>query len=166
VDPGHLVPDLRRDRRSLDEALKPELYFAYGSNLDEQQMRERCPGSRPLFRATLPGHRLDFTHYSAARWKGGTADIVPDRSATVWGLVYEMGSGDFAKLDRWEGGYARVTLRVLDDAGEPHEVTSYSVRDKGSFPPHAIYLGKILREADRLGFPRAYLEALRGRYPV
>jgi hypothetical protein len=165
VDPGHLVPDLRRDRRSLDEALKPELYFAYGSNLDAQQMRERCPGSRPLFRATLPGHRLDFTHYSAARWKGARrTSFRPVRHRV--GLVYEMGSGDFAKLDRWEGGYARVTLRVLDDAGEPHEVTSYSVRDKGSFPPHAIYLGKILREADRLGFPRAYVEALRARYPV
>ena len=64
-----------------------------------------------------------------------------------------MGDGDFAKLDRWEGGYERVALRVEDDAGAPHEVTSYSVRDKGSFAPHEIYLGKILREAERLGFP-------------
>jgi len=128
-------------------------------------MRERCPGSRPLFRATLPDHRLDFTHYST-RWKGGTADIVPDASAVVRGFVYEMGDGDFAKLDRWEGGYERVVLRVFGDAGEAHEVTSYSVRERGSFPPHAIYLGKILREAERLGFPREYVEALRARYPV
>lgn len=129
-------------------------------------MGERCPGSRPLFRATLPGHRLDFTHYSAARWKGGTADVVADASETVWGLVYEMGDGDFAKLDRWEGGYARVALRVFDDDAEPHEVTSYSVRDKGIFPPHRIYLNKILGEAVRLGFPGAYVDALRARYPV
>ena len=27
------------------------LYFAYGSNLDAEQMRERCPASRTLFRA-------------------------------------------------------------------------------------------------------------------
>jgi gamma-glutamylcyclotransferase (GGCT)/AIG2-like uncharacterized protein YtfP len=128
-------------------------------------MRERCPGSRPLFRATLPGHRLDFTHYST-RWQGGTADVVADASASVWGVVYEMSGGDFEKLDRFEGGYARVALRVFDDAGEPHEVTSYAVRDRGSFPPHAIYLGQILREAERLGFPRAYVQALRARYPV
>jgi gamma-glutamylcyclotransferase (GGCT)/AIG2-like uncharacterized protein YtfP len=129
-------------------------------------MRERCPGSRPLFRATLPAHRLDFTHYSAARWKGGTADIVADPSATVWGMVYAMGDGDFAKLDRWEGGYERVSLRVFADDGEPHEVTSYSVREKGSFPPHRIYLNKILGEAVRLRFPGPYVEALRARYPV
>ena len=127
-------------------------------------MRERCPGSRALFRARLRGHRLDFTHFSASRWKGGTADVVPDDGATVWGLVYAMGDGDFALLDRWEGGYDRVVLSVEDDAGTQHEVTSYSVRDKGSFPPHEIYLGKILREAERLGFPSEYVAGLRARY--
>jgi hypothetical protein len=146
------------------EALIRELYFAYGSNLDEQQMRERCPGSRALFRARLGGHRLDFTHLSATRWQGGTADIVPDADAMVFGLVYAMGDGDFAKLDRWEGGYDRVGLRVEDDAGVIHEVTSYSVRDKGLFAPHESYLGKILREAERLGFPGDYVAALRARY--
>ena len=127
-------------------------------------MRERCQGSRALFRARLRGHRLDFTHFSASRWKGGTADVVPDDGATVWGLVYAMGDGDFALLDRWEGGYDRVVLSVEDDAGTQHEVTSYSVRDKGSFPPHEIYLGKILREAERLGFPSEYVAGLRARY--
>ena len=127
-------------------------------------MRERCPGSSALFRARLRGHRLDFTHFSASRWKGGTADIVPDAAATVWGLVYTMGDGDFARLDRWEGGYERVVLRVWDDAGAQHEVTTYSVRDKGSFAPHENYLGKILREAQRLGFPSDYVTALRARY--
>ena len=145
------------------EALTPELYFAYGSNLDEQQMRERCPGSRALFRARLAGHRLDFTHLST-RWRGGTADIVPDPDATVLGLVYAMGDGDFDRLDRWEGGYERVRLRVEDDAGASHPVTTYSVREKGSFAPHELYLGKILREAERLRFPAEYTAELRARY--
>ena len=127
-------------------------------------MRERCPGARALFRARLRGHRLDFTYLSASRWKGGTADIVPDAAATVWGLVYTMGDGDFAKLDRWEGGYDRVVMQVEDDAGERHEVTTYSVRDKGSFRPREKYLGKILREGERLGFPGEYVAALRARY--
>ncbi len=126
-------------------------------------MRERCPGARTLFRARLPGHRLDFTHFST-RWQGGTADIVPEPASVVLGLVYEMGDGDFAKLDRFEGGYERVSLRVEDDAGAVHEVTSYSVRDKGRFAPHEIYLGKILRESERLGFPAAHVAELRARY--
>jgi gamma-glutamylcyclotransferase (GGCT)/AIG2-like uncharacterized protein YtfP len=129
-------------------------------------MRSRCPGSRAAFRARLPGHRLDFTHYSASRWLGGTADIVRDPDETVWGLVYVMGEGDLERLDPWEGGYERVALRVVDDAGETHDVTSYTVRDKGRFPPHEIYLGKILREGTRLEFPSAYVDALRARYGV
>ena len=148
------------------QALNGELYFAYGSNLDEQQMRERCPGSRALFRALLRGHRLDFTYLSAARWGGGTADIVPETGATVFGLVYAMGDGDFARLDAFEAGYRRVELQVEDDAGAAFAVTSYSVREKGSFAPHELYLGKILREAERLRFPEEYLARLRGRYGV
>lgn len=127
-------------------------------------MRERCPGSRALFRARLRAHRLAFTHFSGTRWLGGTADVAPDESATVWGLVYAMGDGDAALLDRWEGGYERVVLCVEDDEGRLHEVTSYSVRDKGSFAPHEIYLGKILRAAERLGFPSEYVADLRARY--
>ena len=127
-------------------------------------MLERCPGSRALFRARLHGHRLDFTHFSASRWKGGTADVVPDASETVWGLVYEMGDGDFEKLDRWEGGYDRVRLTVEDDRGERHGVTSYSVREKGRFAPHEIYLGTILGAAERLRFPDEYVASLRARY--
>lgn len=127
-------------------------------------MRERCPGSRALFRARLRAHRLAFTHFSASRWQGGTADVVPDESATVWGLVYALGDGDAALLDRFEAGYERVRLRVEDDEGRLHEVTSYSVRDKGDFAPHELYLGKILREAERLGFPSEYVAELRARY--
>ncbi len=127
-------------------------------------MRERCPGSRALFRARLRGHRLDFTHYSASRWQGGTADVVPDDGGTVWGLVYAMGDGDFAWLDRWEGGYERVALLVEDDAGEHHGVTTYTVREKGGFRPHEIYLDKILRAAERLDFPSEYVAGLRARY--
>ena len=40
------------------------LYFAYGSNLDAEQMKARCPTARPLRTARLADHRLGFTHYS------------------------------------------------------------------------------------------------------
>jgi hypothetical protein len=35
-------------------------YFAYGSNLDERQMRARCPEAALLCRATLDNHALVF----------------------------------------------------------------------------------------------------------
>ncbi|MDY0002073.1 MAG: gamma-glutamylcyclotransferase family protein [Polyangia bacterium] len=40
--------------------MKPVLYFAYGSNLDQAQMRRRCPTAAPIGPATLDGWRLAF----------------------------------------------------------------------------------------------------------
>lgn len=34
------------------------LYFAYGSNMDREAMRVRCPNSRALGRARLARHRF------------------------------------------------------------------------------------------------------------
>ncbi|MEE8314598.1 MAG: gamma-glutamylcyclotransferase family protein [Myxococcota bacterium] len=134
-----------------------ELYFAYGSNLDADQMGERCPGSRNRFRARLPHHRLDFTHYSR-RWSGGAADVVPHRGSLVWGIVYER--VDFVRLDRFEGGYERVVLQVLDDDDRMHDVTTYCVLDKGRYPPSELYVEKMLRWAKRWKFPESYLSQL------
>ena len=39
-------------------ALRGELYFAYGSNLDAEQMRARCPTARGLERARLRDHHI------------------------------------------------------------------------------------------------------------
>jgi gamma-glutamylcyclotransferase (GGCT)/AIG2-like uncharacterized protein YtfP len=134
------------------------LYFAYGSNLDALQMRARCPGARPLERARLPGHRLAFTHYST-RWSGGAADVVPDARCAVWGLVYEMGPDDFAKLDPFESGYARVALDV-ELAAERTRVLSYAVREREQFAPHPVYLEKMLRWGARWRLPGDYLAEL------
>jgi hypothetical protein len=126
-------------------------------------MRARCPTARPLERARLCDHGLGFTHF-AARWQGGAADVVPERGASVWGLVYAMGPEDFGRLDRFEGGYDRVELEV-ETGARRLRVTSYAVRDKGRFPPHPEYLAKMLRWGSRWRLPGDYLaEALaRGR---
>jgi hypothetical protein len=137
------------------------LYFAFGSNLDADQMAQRCPGSRPGFRARLPDHRLAFTHPSR-RWGGGAADVIAAPGDSVWGLVWELGPGDLDRLDHYELGYARIALEVLDDAGRSHPVTSYSVRTKGEHRPTRLYLDKMLRWGERWQLPPDYLAGLRG----
>jgi gamma-glutamylcyclotransferase len=136
------------------------LYFAFGSNLDAEQMAERCPGSRAAFRARLADHRIDFT-YPSRRWGGGAADIVPAPGESVWGMVWELTEGQLEILDRFEQGYERVELLVLDAAGRPHRVASYRVRDKGTHRPTRHYLDKMLRWGARWEFPDDYLALLR-----
>jgi hypothetical protein len=142
--------------------MSPELYFAYGSNLDAEQMRARCPTARGLERAELPAHRLDFTHYST-RWQGGAADVLSAPGSAVFGVVYAMGPGDFARLDPFESGYERIELAVTAPGLGRLRVTSYTVREKGAFAPHPTYLEKMLRWGARWRLPGTYLAELAGR---
>jgi gamma-glutamylcyclotransferase (GGCT)/AIG2-like uncharacterized protein YtfP len=131
------------------------LYFAYGSNLDAEQMKARCPTARARCTARLADHRLGFSHYSK-RWSGGAADVLPAPGRSVWGLVYEMGPDDFARLDPFESGYRRVEL-ALDAGGATLAATSYTVVEKGEFAPQPVYLEKMLRWGARWRLPGEYL---------
>src|SRR5437762_294637 len=66
------------------------LYFAYGSNLDWAQMKQRCPLAKFVCRAKLPAHRLAFTLKSARR-DCGVADVLPDQAKDVWCRLRTLG---------------------------------------------------------------------------
>ncbi|KAI3332878.1 hypothetical protein F4824DRAFT_474009 [Ustulina deusta] len=87
-----------------------QLYFAYGSNLWLKQMATRCPNSYYAGRAVLPDYRWQIN-------ERGYANIVPTSGFTVHGLVYELGAGDEARLDRSEGvssgAYSKAYLPVI-----------------------------------------------------
>lgn len=137
------------------------LYFAYGSNLDAEQLAARCPSARGLHRASLADHRLDFTHFSR-RWRGGAADVVAERGARVWGALYALELDDLTRLDAFEGGYDRLVLSVATDSAPRVEVTTYTVRSKGLHAPSREYLDKMLRWGSHWELPSAYLRSLRG----
>jgi gamma-glutamylcyclotransferase (GGCT)/AIG2-like uncharacterized protein YtfP len=78
------------------------LYFAYGSNLDREQMQRRCPGARLVGRAVLHGYRLAFAGWSQG-WGGGVATVEPCPGSHVPGAIYEVTAEHVATLDRAEG---------------------------------------------------------------
>src|SRR5436190_8726446 len=84
------------------------LYFAYGSNMDEQRVKaaNRCPNARFIFNAVLPGHRLVFT--SDGQTGGCAADAVPDPASSVWGVVYDITDSDRRQLDDGEAQAIRA----------------------------------------------------------
>src|SRR6266852_2762897 len=79
-DTAAIVFHKTRDARANDETNSSflMLYFAYGSNMDEQRVKaaNRCPDARFIFNALLPGHRLVFTRGGEA--DRCAADAVPD----------------------------------------------------------------------------------------
>lgn len=72
------------------------LYFAYGSNMDVEQMARRCPRSRPLGAARLMRHRL-------AVMREGWLTAMRDPTAAVEGVLWDVALADMRALDRYEG---------------------------------------------------------------
>ena len=121
-------------------------YFAYGSNLNQKQMLERCPDSKPRFIATLPNYKLVFVGWSRQR-RGGVASIKPFRGEKVLGAIYEVSDRDLRQLDSKEGypdNYNRLKVTVFKEKGEPVEAITYiKARQSEETPPSPEYLSII-----------------------
>ena len=142
------------------------LYFAYGSNLDVQQMPHRCAEAVQLVApGCLHGYALAFTTYTSS-WGGGVADVVVAPHQEVWGLVYDISREGLARLDVYEG-YPHLYTRFQDTIdtaqGVLTDVWIYTVVDKQEFvAPSVEYVGIIQRAARCFAFPAAYRAWLDG----
>lgn len=136
-------------------------YFAYGSNMNASQMAERCPDSRFLTKARLPGYRLDFTTYSTSR-DGGAADIVAEDGAELWGIVYEVSDADLTELDRREGSkYRRIAVQVQPPGQDELPTSAYEVMNKQEFQqPTQDYLQLLIDAARHHDFPDTYVRQI------
>jgi len=140
------------------------LVFAYGSNMHPERMLSRVPGAVARGRARLAGHRLVLNK------RGGDgsakANLAPDAEGQVWGVVWELAAEAVVELDRHEGGYRRVLLRVEAD-GDELEVEAYLSERLTDDPlPFDWYLAHLVRGARAHGLPEAYvtwLESLPSR---
>lgn len=137
-------------------------YFAYGSNMDERQMRRSAPAAKLVGHARLDGYRMEFTVYSE-RWEGGAANIEPDPDGHVWGIVWDVTDDDLDRLDTYEGHptfYRREGVTVETPEG-PLECTTYRIaHQRGYVRPTDDYLNRI-RSAIRVhGLPPEALDIL------
>lgn len=73
-----------------------EYYFAYGSNLNKNQMDNRCPENEKVGMGTLKG-------YSWIINERGAANIVESMDDEVIGIIYKISDNDEDKLDKYEG---------------------------------------------------------------
>jgi gamma-glutamylcyclotransferase (GGCT)/AIG2-like uncharacterized protein YtfP len=149
-------------------------YFAYGSNLDPDQMHERGPGHRVIGLGALREHHLVFPLYSN-RWGGGVSSVQPHHGHTVWGVLYELTEDDLRRLDEIEGFrgpqdqhniYDRehMTIELVrpDDGSFPRRVRAdlYVARPSNPSPPSRRYLDTLLKGARHHRLPEDYIAML------
>jgi gamma-glutamylcyclotransferase (GGCT)/AIG2-like uncharacterized protein YtfP len=143
-----------------------ELYFAYGSNLDIKQVKQRCRNCdvRKVSVGYLPKYRLAFTQFYEP-WGGGVADIVESPNNCVWGILYALTMDAMKLLDAYEGyptDYDRTQHSIITPEGDCYTAWVYSVKRKdGEFiPPSRKYLNILKQTAKDSGFPIEYLSYL------
>ena len=73
--------------------------IAYGSNLNVERMRQRCPGAEVFGTSTILGYRMLFKQSMT----GAYATIEQDANSCVPVVVYRMTAAAEARLDRFEG---------------------------------------------------------------
>lgn len=132
-------------------------YFAYGSNMDPEQMAERCPGSVPVGACTLKGFKFLIN-------SNGVATIVQNEVKTVIGVLWRI-SGEHKKtLDYYEGvadnKYFEDTVSIEKINGEITDALVYIANESNPGPPREGYLEKILRGAQYFKLPENYIAEL------
>jgi hypothetical protein len=141
------------------------IYAAYGSNMDPEQMLERCPHSPAAGTGWLNGWRLSFGGEELG-WDGALAMVVPDPESQVFVALYDLSPHDLELLDYWEGAdtglYNKIKLRVSTlDADVLAWVYVLDGYEGGL--PSARYLGLIAEAAQAAGAPDEYVAELRAR---
>lgn len=137
-------------------------YFAYGSNMDQTQMAERCPKVVLIGSARLIGYRLAFTIFSPKR-NCGCADILMSSQDEVHGLLYSVTSKEMEALDRFEGHpnhYRQIQVTVNTQDGEVSAFSYEVVHKQDSLDPSKHYLHLITAAADLHNFPTSYRSML------
>lgn len=80
--------------------MKETYYFAYGSNMNLDQMAYRCPAASVVEKVKLEGYRLTF----CGRGKGsGVATILPEEGSQVEGVLWKITPECEKSLDFYEG---------------------------------------------------------------
>lgn len=125
-------------------------YFAYGSNMDVQQMAMRCPDATVLGVAKLGAHKfLINTH--------GVATVVPAKNRVVHGVLWEISERDEASLDRYEGVkagfYRKETVRVQTMNGNELAALIYFAGDEQPGTPRPGYLERVVAAGKYHGLP-------------
>jgi hypothetical protein len=149
-------------------------YFAYGSNMDKEDL-DKWYKNRGLPEvkflsispAKLNGYKLSFNYFSNTRG-GGAANIMKSKKDCVYGLLTEIRERDLEIIRDKEGCpdfYDEICVDVEKfDGTMVRDVKTYKVvkvKEKPSHqPPIRYYMGLIIKNAKKYDFPIGYVKFL------
>ncbi len=153
----------------LKDGASEDLYhFAYGSNMNSEQLQARCADAKLIAVAKLADHQLGFHGYTP-EWDGAEETVSEAPGKEVWGVIYELTPSDKEKLDDWQdalfdgsGAYFHSPAKVTDQQAKEYSVLLYKKAKLGNpEKPSEEYLNFIVKGAVERGLPAAYVDQLR-----
>lgn len=136
---------------------KERLYIAYGSNLNLEQMKHRCPTAKVVSAATLQDWRLWFR----GSQHGAVATIEREHGFQVPVLLWRIRPQDELALDRYEGWPVlyRKEILWLTVKGKRVRAMVYIMNETGHpyGAPSAGYLDTIREGYESAGFDTCML---------
>lgn len=143
-------------------------YFAYGSNMSTEFIREYCPSARFIMRAKLPNFNVQF-RYQSEEFGGGISSIIEAPGDMVNGVMYEIDENELLALDILEsvpqGLYRRDTFQVFGEDGAWHHADLYRVSNpSGPYTPSRQYVGYMVAGAKEHHIDPAYTAKLESLY--
>ncbi|MFC1730356.1 gamma-glutamylcyclotransferase family protein [candidate division KSB1 bacterium] len=138
---------------------KQLLYFAYGSNMNHQQMRDRCPEGKFMKRVLLKGYKFVYDGYSKKR-AGPVANVVESRGDVVYGGLFEISEKDLSELNNKEGypkSYDIKKIEVKDEENNFYEAIVYFRTGKQPGEPSELYRKIVIRGAEDCNLPSDYI---------
>lgn len=139
----HLGEPLRGAEINERLIVMKKLYLAYGSNLNVEQMKMRCPGARVVGTAVLKNYELLFKGSKS----GSFLTVEKKKGALVPLGVWEVSELNELRLDRYEGYptfYYKKKIEI-----EVKDLKTKAKRKEKAF----IY---IMHEDRKIGVPSSY----------
>ncbi|MEN3016243.1 MAG: gamma-glutamylcyclotransferase family protein [Candidatus Methanosuratincola petrocarbonis] len=130
-------------------------YFAYGSNMDQERLRDRIGSFHSRKHAILEGYDLVFNKRDSSCRGAGFANIVKGKGK-VEGILYEIDETCLEKLDSIEGvhtnHYNRIEIKV-ECEGKLLNAWVYVANEnkvEEGLKPKKEYLNHLLKGQDLL----------------
>ena len=130
---------------------KKQLYIAYGSNINLEQMAYRCPHSKVVGTSEIKDFELEFR---------GVATIVPKENASVPVLIWKLDERDLPILNRYEGWprLYRQEKMEFELNGKTFEGMAYLMNYGKITPPSQEYYNTILQGYRENGLDESFLQ--------
>lgn len=138
-----------------EKNMEERYYFAYGSNMNLDQMDYRCPNAEVVENVRLDGYRLAF----CGRPAGGVATILPEKGCHVNGVLWKITNLCEKSLDHYEGYphlYGKEMIEVENGRGQCQSAAVYVMNAPYKdcpARPSELYLKGILEGCRQNGLP-------------